>query len=56
MSAFLVKTFNLNLDGADFEPAGERSNDVLLFTDTPEEEVDGFNLQDLDVSAIASYE
>ena len=49
---FLGQDFNLNLDGADFEPTGEGRNDVLLFTDTPEKEVDWFNLQDLDVSAI----
>ena len=41
---FLGQDFNLNLDGADFEPTGERRNNVLLFTDTPEKEVDGFNL------------
>ena len=48
----LCQNFDLHFDWADFEPTGEGCDNVLLLSDTAQEEVDGFHFQDLDVSAV----
>ena len=48
----LGQDLDLDLDGTDLHPAGERGDDILLFSHAPEEEVDRLHFKDFDVSAV----